>query len=123
MKRVGISGFEGIYENACQTMLERFRERGKSKTYAQVFPKGELSKENKEKLVNLVKDIEPSGFMWHATISHFIYILKHGYDAWIESGKDRIIEWDPKARIHFDSAEEAFKIGLELGRKLKEEVV
>ena len=123
MKRVDISGFEGAYENACQTMLERFREWSKNKTFEQVFPKGKLSKENEEQLSALVKDLDPSGAMWGATISHFAYILKNVYDALIEYGKEKngMIEWNPQSRTHFDSPEEAFKSGLKLGEKLKKE--
>lgn len=126
MNRVDISGFAGPYENACQTMLERFIQWGKDKTFEAVFPrqpngKRKLSEDADKDLTELVNDIAPSSAMFWSTISHFAYIKKQGYDAWIELGRrrERLIDWNPEERIHFGSPEEAFEAGKQVGKAIK----
>lgn len=126
MKRVDISGFGGPYENACQTMLQRFIEWGKDKSFEELFPrqpngKRKLSEQADKELTKLVDDIGPSGAMFWSTISHFSFIHKKGYDAWIKLGekRNRIIDWNPENKIHFDSPEEAFERGRQLGEQMR----
>lgn len=126
MKRVDISGFSGPYENACQTMLQRWLKWAEDKTLDDLFPKQDngkrsLSKAVRPELSKLIEDIAPSGAMFGATLSHLAYIKDKGYDAWIKLGKERkrLIDWNPKDRIHFDSPEEAFERGRKLGEQMK----
>ena len=126
MIRVDISGFGGPYENACQTMLQRWLNWYRGKSFDELFPlqpngKRKLAEDVEKKLMILVDDIGPSGAMWGATLSHFAHIKKHGYEAWIKFGeqRNRIIEWDPQDRIHFDSPEEAFEAGKKTGEQMR----
>jgi hypothetical protein len=124
IKRVDISGFPGPYENACQTMLNRFLEWSKDKTFNELYStqkdKKGLRKDVEEEFSKLVEDIEPSGAMWGGTLSHFAYIKKDGYESWLKLGEEqkRIIEWNPEDAIHFDSTEAAFEAGKKLGETL-----
>ena len=126
MKRVDISGFSGPYENACQTMLQCFLDATEALSFEDLFPevdgKRKLNSETEKKFHSLIDDVAPSGAMWGATISHFAFIKKKGYDAWIKAGEDKngIIEWKPKGRKHFDSPEEAFEAGKKIGEELRQ---
>ena len=125
MKRVDISGFAGPYEDACQTMLQRWIDATKERSFDELFPEQEgkrrLDEGVEKELLGLVDDIGPSGAMWGATLSHFAYIKKNGCEAWVKEGesRDRLIEYDPSSKIRFDSAEEAFEAGKEAGRAVK----
>mgnify|MGYP001604998782 FL=1 len=125
MKRMDISGFSGSYENACQTMLQRWMDATKERSFDELFPEREgkrrLDEAVEKELLRLVDDIGPSGAQWGATLSHFAYIKEKGYEAWVREGerKDRLVEWDPSDRIHFDSAEEAFEAGKRAGEVFK----
>jgi len=128
MKRVDISGMSGPYENACQTMLTHFLEWAKDKTFEDLFPKSAdekitFDKQAEKELMNLVDDIAPSGAMWGATLSHFAFIKKNGYDKWLEDGgkKNGLIDWNPEDRIHFDSPQEAFESGKKIGERMRKQ--
>lgn len=127
MKTVDISGTSGPYENACQTMLRRFLKWSEEKSFDEIFPevgeKRTLDPEIGQTLRKMVEDIDPSGAMWGATLSHFAYIKRCGYQDWLEFGRkeNRIIDWSEDDPIHFSSPEEAFKAGCRLGEKMRRE--
>ena len=93
MKTVDISGFGGSYEAGCQKMLLnglKFLNEHPNfdwsayKEYRGVFGLTIAeSCEAKELDDAVCQDVEPSGAMHSAVISHLAYINKHGYDGWI----------------------------------------
>lgn len=125
IKRVAIAGASGPYENACQTMLDRFLKWADDRSFNELYPllQGErkLRKDAEDELSKLVGDIAPSGAMWVATLGHFSFIMEKGYEAWIRSGRERnkIIEWNPEDPIHFESSEAAFEAGRRIGEAMK----
>lgn len=125
-KRVDISGFEGPYENACQTMLDRWLKWFETQSFGMVFP---VQSDGKRKfselyfgiLSDLVSDIDPSGAMFWATVSHLAYIVKNGKEKWLHKGKDRLIDYDPEAPKHYESPEAAFEAGKVMGLRVRAE--
>jgi len=103
VKRVDISGFGGAYENACQRMLTIGLEWIKDKPidiwkevwgYKNIFGMMHTPEEFRDLEEKWIKEVAPSGAMHQAVLSHLYYIHKFGYDAWLEKGKDRIIEYE-----------------------------
>ena len=100
MKTIDISGFGGSYEAGCQKMLinglKFLNEHpnfdwGAYKEYRGIFGLTIAESSEAKELDDAVcQDVEPSGAMHSAVISHLAYINKHGYDAWLaEAEKQR----------------------------------
>ena len=93
MKTIDISGFGGSYEAGCQKMLLnglKFLNEHPNfdwsayKEYRGVFGLTIAeSCEAKDLDDAISQDVEPSGAMHSAVISHLAYINKHGYDGWL----------------------------------------
>ncbi len=92
MKTVDISGMGGSYEAGCQKMLInglKFLNEHPNfdwsayKEYRGVFGLTIAESSEAKELDDAVgQDVEPSGAMHSAVISHLAYINKHGYDGW-----------------------------------------
>jgi len=93
MKTIDISGFGGGYEAGCQKMLInglKFLNEHPNfdwsayKEYRGVFGLTIAESSEAKELDDAVcQDVEPSGAMHSAVISHLAHINKHGYDAWL----------------------------------------
>jgi len=93
VKTISISGFGGSYEAGCQKMLInglKFLNEHPNfdwsayKEYRGVFGLTIAESSEAKELDDAVcQDVEPSGAMHSAVISHLAYINKHGYDAWL----------------------------------------
>ena len=99
MKTVDISGFGGGYEAGCQKMLInglKFLNEHPNfdwsayKQYRGVFGLTIAESSEAKELDDAVcQDVEPSGAMHSAVISHLAHINKHGYDAWLAEAEKR----------------------------------
>jgi len=93
VKTIDISGFGGSYEAGCQKMLLnglKFLNEHPNfdwsayKEYRGVFGLTIAESSEAKELDDAVcQDVEPSGAMHSAVISHLAHINKHGYDAWL----------------------------------------
>jgi len=93
MKTLDISGLGGSYEAGCQKMLLnglKFLNEHPNfdwsayKEYRGVFGLTIAESSEAKELDDAVcQDVEPSGAMHSAVISHLAYINKHSYDAWL----------------------------------------
>jgi len=99
VKTIDISGFGGGYEAGCQKMLLnglKFLNEHPNfdwnayKEYRGVFGLTIAESSEAKELDDAVcQDVEPSGAMHSAVISHLAHINKHGYDGWIREAKKR----------------------------------
>jgi len=111
MKTIDISGMGGSYENGCQKMLlnglKWLKEhptfdfshayKAYSGIYGMVTSQNVLAKELDQVTIG---DLDATGAMHQAVVSHLAYIHKHGHDQWIaelEKKGRRVYETDEAA--------------------------
>jgi len=106
MKTLDISGFGGSYESGCQKMLTNglvfVAKEGKTNaeytTYENIY--GICSADNEDAKVldaAILKGVDATGAMHQAVVNHLLYILKNGYEKWLNvQGTDQIDILDSK---------------------------
>jgi len=113
VKTIDISGFGGSYEAGCQKMLInglKFLNEHPNfdwsayKEYRGVFGLTIAESCEAKDLDDAVcQDVEPSGAMHSAVISHLAYINRHGYDGWIrEAEKQGMTVYDQPSEEDLD---------------------
>ena len=94
---IQIGGMGPQYDDACFVLFLRFwkyfdehpQEYGKLKE-GEEFPDSVRADLDK-----ISADINPTGAMFWSSLSHALYVKRHGYDEWIKKDKDRIVMWTP----------------------------
>ena len=100
METIDISGFGGGYEACCQRLLtnalvylagkgdaEGLKFKGYENVTGLCIPEGKLSEEMDRAVMEGEDDV--TGAMHRGSISHAFWIVRNGYDAWWEEGRER----------------------------------
>ncbi len=86
---VNISGFGGGYERTCHRMIYRWLKATKDYTFDEVFPEGKLDEKISDLFDERIKRWDVTGAMYGASLQHYAFIKKQGYEAWLKMGEER----------------------------------
>ena len=100
---VSMGGLGPQYDDACFVLFLRFWKwfDEHPEKYREIEERGHIPDDVEKELTKLTDDINPSGAMYGASLTHALFVKKNGYSKWIDKGRKegRIVIWKPHIDI------------------------